>query len=42
MLWTWVRLGGRETSSENSALGVGVGAKAEGSQVAGSAAVTKG
>lgn len=42
MLWTWVRLGGRETSSENSALGVGVGAKAKGSQVAGSAAVTKG
>ena len=35
MLWTWVRLGGRETSSENSALEVGMGAKAEGSQVAG-------
>ena len=42
MLWTWLRLGGPQISSENGALGAGLGAKAEGSQVAGSAAVTKG
>ena len=41
MLWTWLRLG-PQISSENGALGAGLGAKAEGSQVAGSAAVTKG